>query len=123
MEDKRLYAVACFAFKPDPAQEVMRSDKNGLSTMAVCDGTNSRCDMTADFCSGYDFGEKEEVEKVALQWAKDTRWPESEGWKLHRVQLAEIPIAEILRAACLPVKLSDDAQGTQDEAWQEIING
>jgi hypothetical protein len=129
METKKIFALAFFAFKPDPAQQITRSDAVSISTTSP--GNVHECNMTFDFCADYAYSaSKETAEADALKWAREENWPVSEGWALHRVHAFEIPLDEItesIRAllSSLPPdkESSNEASEGQGEEWADLIDG
>lgn len=98
---RKLYAVALFAVKLDPAQTLTSVRDYGFSTKGFSDpgATENNFDMDFQMVAGSELATSEdEVLELALARAKEM-WPESEGYVAHRAYWAEIPGEQILLAA------------------------
>jgi hypothetical protein len=98
---KRLYSIALFTVKLDPAQELTSVREYGFSAMSVGDSSMSvhHFHMEYQMVADSELASSEvEVLELALERAKEL-WPESDGYVAHRAYWSEIPDEQILLAA------------------------
>jgi hypothetical protein len=92
MEKLKLYAIAIFAFKPDPEHTVSkRSDGSFTTSYQTRQGDEvSSFESTPGIGVSYDMAESEEAAKEAGVIKGKEMFPESEGYILHVANAVEI---------------------------------
>lgn len=112
MIKEKLYATTIFAFKPDPEHQVIRHPDGHISTYHKSNSGENVYHTCIDFLPGYELAASfDEVIETLLAQSKE-KWPESEGWILHRALAVEIDEGTILETA---TAIALDMQPQADE--------
>jgi hypothetical protein len=98
---EKLYAVAIFAYKPDPEHQVTSNQANRIQTRFPTrnNETEANYDVVFGIRAGVERAASEEIAREAALRQAQRIWPESEGWTLHNANALEIESNVILTAA------------------------
>jgi hypothetical protein len=113
VERLKLYAIAIFAFKPDPEHTVtQRTDGSFTITSQNRQGEDATFESTPGLGVSYDTAvSEEEVRESAMLEAK-RMYPEGDGYMLHFVNVVEVSPAAIMDAAA---SLHEEMQPATEE--------
>lgn len=98
---EKLYAVAIFAYKPDPEHQVTKNRANNITTsfQTHSDQREATFNVTCDIRAGIERATSEEIAQEAALRQAQRIWPEADGWTLHDAHVLEIEADVILSAA------------------------
>lgn len=114
MIKRKLYAVAIIALKPDPDHENITTPGGGICTRFTGDGVHN---THVEFLPGVEHAQSlDEAMGNALTVCKE-KWPESDGYILHRAYATEIDDLMILEAA---ISIHAEMQPQANELEREM---
>jgi hypothetical protein len=118
MNNEKLFAVACFALKPDPRQDVTRLDNGGVVFKTpVSEGQG---DAYFNVCPAFEAGyelvvSKELAEEAGVRRMKEL-YPESDGWTMYMARAEEVHAEDVLYAAAnLRTLLESQEEQTKEQ--------